>query len=207
VPTSEACWFCIVGLHDECIAMTFNAEREIQLQCCCYEHKGDDAEAYVKGLPGRPLSDPEDITDILSTGRKRAEQAAPILNGMECEWARLRFAGGGVQPIMGCRGNLIWNARANKDIPTGHYRGERHHGPDKNVLNNTPGVNLHRVCSICHKRWHAANDEFYQGERPTADVPWTPVAPEDRTVQRHDPITEWEPEEYAAWLLDNKYAA
>lgn len=36
----------------------------------------------------------------------------------------------------------------------------RHHGPDKNTLNNDTG-NVHRICHQCHNRWHARNDEGY----------------------------------------------
>jgi hypothetical protein len=33
------------------------------------------------------------------------------------------------------------------------------------------------------------NNEFYPGERPPADTPWLPVAPEGLTVHEHDPNT------------------
>jgi len=36
----------------------------------------------------------------------------------------------------------------------------RHHGPDKNTLNNEKG-NVHRICHSCHNRWHTLNDEDY----------------------------------------------
>jgi len=56
---------------------------------------------------GRPMAEPSDITDITSTGRKRAAMMYPIFKDMKCEWSGLRFAGGGVEPIIGCSGNII----------------------------------------------------------------------------------------------------
>lgn len=120
----------------------------------------DDIKDVVTKSVGRPQSDPSQMEDALSSGRKRAAEIAPIPVGMVCEWACLRYAGGGVEPIKGCVGNPATN---------------RHHGPDKNTLNNELGVNLHRICAHCHNRWHATNDKYYQGERPKDDTPWLPV--------------------------------
>ena len=107
--------------------------------------------------------------DPISTGRKRAAEMYPINPGMACEWANLKNAGGGVVPIVGCIG------RAATD---------RHHGPDKNTMNNAEG-NVHRICSFCHNAWHGANDPFY-GERPAPDKPFIPIAGE---IHAHDPHT------------------
>ena len=87
---------------------------------------------------------------------------------MVCEWANLKFAGGGVVPIVGCIG------RAATD---------RHHGPDKNTMNNAPG-NVHRICSYCHNTWHGANDPHY-GERPNQTLPFVPEGP----YEMHDAAT------------------
>lgn len=95
--------------------------------------------------------------DPVSTGRKRAAQMYPIDVGMVCEWAGLKLAGGGVFPIVGCIG------RAASD---------RHHGPDKNTMNNAEG-NVHRICDHCHNTWHAANDPSY-GPRPDHTQPFIP---------------------------------
>jgi len=57
-----------------------------------------------------------------------AAKAAPIKPGSVCEWAWLLQAGGGVVPIMGCPGRPA---------------SDRHHGPDKNTLNNNVG----RTCT------------------------------------------------------------
>lgn len=101
--------------------------------------------------------DIEQYKDPLSTGRKRAAQMYPIEAGMVCEWANLRNAGGGVVPIIGCLGRPA---------------SDRHHGPDKNTMNNAPG-NLHRICDYCHNTWHAYNDPHY-GDRPDHTLPFIP---------------------------------
>ena len=136
---ADRCWACIVGFHDECYAPDLNVEAgEVDdglhwITCCCAKSKVDDAAAFAteKRGVGRPMLDPDEITDPLSTGRKRARMMAPILDGMLCEWAGLKYAGGGVVPIVGCAGNVIVESK-------GSDGGHRHHGPDKNVLNNTP---------------------------------------------------------------------
>lgn len=109
---------------------------------------------------GRPPKDAEDMKDPLSTGRKRAAEILPdhLLETMICEWALLKEAGGGVYPIEGCHGNKAT---------------DRHHGPDKNTLNNQRGVNLHGICSFCHNRWHAKNDPTYIEPRPPGKE-WLP---------------------------------
>jgi hypothetical protein len=133
------------------------------------------AASESRGVVGRPPLEGEDMKNVLATGRKRAEAVAPIWDGMVCEWKGLAAAGGGVLPIVGCPG-----------YPAHH----RHHGPDKSVLNNTVGLNLHRVCDFCHVRWHTANDIFYgpngEADRPPAGLPWVPdveYAPHDRDTQ------------------------
>jgi hypothetical protein len=92
----------------------------------------------------------------------------PIETGMVCEWANLKFAGGGVVPIVGCIG------RAATD---------RHHGPDKNTMNNAPG-NVHRICSFCHNTWHGVNDPSY-GPRPEQTLPFVP----EGAYEAHDAVT------------------
>ena len=122
---------------------------------------GSLGEPDIRRPVGRPPKESgEDMSDVLSTGRKRAVAAAPIGKGMVCEWSRLEKAGGGVEPIAGC---------------PGYPAADVHHGPDKSVLNNEVGVNLHRICKHCHHRWHAANDRYYDGERPENGEAWTPT--------------------------------
>ena len=142
-------------------------------------------EAETRGV-GRPMAEPGDITDITSTGRKRAAMLYPIFENMKCEWAGLKFAGGGVEPIIGCDNHIIQPTK-------GPDKGDRHHGPDKNVINNSPG-NVHRICSSCHNRWHAKNNKYY-GDRPAPDQPFLPK--EDYDWKPHDPETQATPEEIA----------
>lgn len=108
---------------------------------------------------GAPVKMGDEMVDVLSTGRKRAVEIAIIEKGMVCEWALLKEAGGGAYPIQGCPGNPA------KDV---------HHGPDKSVLNNDLGTNLHRICKSCHNRWHAANNKTYINPRPEAGAEWRP---------------------------------
>jgi len=101
--------------------------------------------------------DISEYKDPISTGRKRAAAMYPIAAGQVCEWANLKAAGGGVVPITGC---------------VGRPASDRHHGPDKNTMNNAPG-NLHRICDHCHNTWHAVNDPYY-GDRPDHTLPFIP---------------------------------
>jgi hypothetical protein len=110
--------------------------------------------------------------DPVSTGRKRAAEMYPITSGMACEWAYLKQAGGGFVPIFGCIG------RAATD---------RHHGPDKNTMNNAKG-NVHRICAFCHNTWHGANDKFY-GTRPAHTLPFVPTGKMGEEWADHDGVT------------------
>jgi hypothetical protein len=85
------------------------------------------------------------LRDQQSTGRKRAAAMYPLDRDANCEWQMQKNCGGGKSPIVGC---LEGKQEA------------RHHGPDKNTLNNETG-NVHRICHVCHNRWHARNDEGY----------------------------------------------
>jgi hypothetical protein len=136
-------------------------------KCCCSVLIVEE-ESQVTRIG--PVKEAVDITDVQSTGRKRAAVMYPIEEGMICEWAYLKYAGGGVVPIVGCLNNPAT---------------DRHHGPDKNTLNNSPS-NVHRICAYCHNYWHAKNDEFY-GERPSGTEPFIPLDGNDWRV--HDPET------------------
>lgn len=178
----SVCWACVVALHDECLDV--RVDENADLRCCCFGREPSNP-VGTKEI-GRPESNPEDITDVLSTGRKRAATMYPIYNGMVCEWAGLAFAGGGIEPIVGCAGNLLYNER-------GKYA--RHHGPDKNTLENTPN-NVHRICEFCHNRWHAANNGYY-GERPLNGQPYLPD-PKYGVCLDHDKVTKATDEEIEA---------
>jgi hypothetical protein len=100
---------------------------------------GEEKEEYAT------YKDDSTLRDQQSTGRKRAARWYPLDENKLCEWAHKKNCGGGRFPITGCLGNL---------------QQARHHGPDKNTLNNEGG-NVHRICHTCHNRWHILNDEGY----------------------------------------------
>jgi hypothetical protein len=205
VKLEDVCTFCRQGFHNDCdefwVTVSERSNDFEWVSCCC--GGGFDSYTYLKekelssfkgggwNYVGGPKEDepidtyidnysgsksPEDYTDPLSSGRKMAAKVAPIAAGLVCEWAWLAKAGGGIVPIMGCPGRPA---------------SDRHHGPDKNTLNNNLGTNLHRICDWCHNQWHAKNDPGY-GPRPTKDdgsvdasVPFAP----DGDYVEHDPVT------------------
>lgn len=93
----------------------------------------------------RTYKDDSALKDQQSTGRKRAAKMYPLDLLAECEWKMKKNCGGGEHPITGC---------------TDGKQEARHHGPEKNTLNNDKG-NVHRICHTCHNRWHTLNDEDY----------------------------------------------
>lgn len=145
---------------------------------CGFTYKEDSG--FSTSSPGAPLKLGESMKDVLSTGRKRAALEAPIEEGTICEWATLKYAGGGVKPIVGCAGN---------------FASDRHHGPNKSTLENTPGINLHRICDHCHNRWHTANDQYYGKERPANGADWLPI---NEPYNEHDGQTLADPAEINA---------
>ena len=169
----DPCFACRAGFHHEChVWWHWDSE-----SCCCggeikftatgeIKHDGEDSSdsgdrqvdnGYIQdGYEAN--KDLSEYKDPVSTGRKRAAEMYPIAAGMVCEWAGLAKAGGGVVPIVGC---------------VGRPASDRHHGPDKNTMNNAPG-NLHRICDYCHNTWHALNDPHY-GERPPHTQPFIPT--------------------------------
>ena len=136
------------------------------MTCCCSNLIDEQPQLVSPGGNKAAI----DITDVQSTGRKRAALLFPIEEGMICEWSYLKFAGGGVVPIIGCMDNPAT---------------DRHHGPDKNTLNNKP-ENVHRICATDHNRWHQLNDQFY-GQRPSGTEPFIPLDGYQWTI--HDPNT------------------
>lgn len=168
-----ACVNCGDGLHWECVNVTDG-------DCCCKmvgdivgqavanapiqyiegswhtEDLDDDEPRYVSRTYKREGT----LKDQQSTGRKRAAKLYPLSSDAPCEWQKLKFAGGGPKPIVGC---IDGKQQA------------RHHGPDKNTLNNDPG-NVHRICHKCHNRWHTENDQLYEADSAAV-------------TNRHDPDT------------------
>jgi hypothetical protein len=130
---------------------------------------------------GRPFSKDTELLSPTESGRQRAIDIAPIPTGYMCEWSGLLYAGGGIEPIVGCIGNDASN---------------RHHGPSKSTLDNAVGVNLHRICPTCHNRWHSLNDQYY-GERPKDGSAYLPLE-ENGKPKEHDRYTEASPEDIVA---------
>ncbi len=137
------CINCRDGLCWECLAISNGA-------CCCHnpsteapvaEVEEDEDEAYSNRTYKREGT----LKDQQSTGRKRAAKLYPLDPTASCEWRGLKNSGGGPIPIVGCNSGT---------------QQARHHGPDKNTLNNDEG-NVHRICHRCHNRWHTKNDPVY----------------------------------------------
>jgi hypothetical protein len=160
-----------MSMHELCTAWD-------KIPCCC-DGKGFQGETVslrsilTEGAKSTYQKDRALMADPTSTGRKRAAVEIPdteLNAGKICEWSGLLFAGGGVEPIVGCSGRIA---------------SDRHHGPDKCVLNNVRGINLWAICDWCHNRWHAMNDKYYvpvgwksaklDGDpRPKGGDPWLP---------------------------------
>lgn len=166
---------CSFDIHLEC-------ENPVVLednfyQCCCH----GTTKAVVIEPSGEGYKEGDEMKDVLSTGRKRA--AAKVLptiseSGTVCEWANLKYAGGGAVPIVGCKGNVIFPKKGANSVNV-------HHGPDKSVLNNDRETNLHAICATCHNRWHEINDPYY-GIRPEAGQPFLPL---EKVCLPHDKET------------------
>lgn len=143
------CPCCGRGFHDEC---------HTNCEDC---HPVNLEEESIAASIGGKVKDPENVTDRHSTGRKRAAYLYPIFKEKPCEWRGKKNCGGGLHPIVGCiKGS----------------QQHRHHGPVKDTLRNEEG-NVHRICSTCHARWHAKNDESYTEE----EFAKHPHNPEDAT--------------------------
>jgi hypothetical protein len=174
-----ACFPCSVGLYGECMNLQ-PIEGDLDHFLPCYNKQvATVTESSTRG-PGRPVKELGEDGDtpkrILDRGRKRAAMLYPLVEGMVCQWAGLRYAGGGVETIIGCRGNVL---------EAGQNRHARHHGPNKSVVFNDQG-NVHLICPTCHNRWHTLNDPYY-GERPDAGKPFVPVGYD---MLEHDPTTQ-----------------
>lgn len=133
-----ACTSCGRGFHSEC-----------DIGCKECHEEGERLANSIReiGVKRRPLLPDHLVTDVISTGRKRAASMYKIDNTLPCEWRGLKNCGGGI-PIYGCINGFM------QDI---------HHGPDKNTLNNER-ENIHLICKKCHKRWHFTNDSVYVRE-------------------------------------------
>lgn len=182
------CYGCIVGFHEECNKPAPLDSLEGYYKCCCWGNSTEaEAVAGGFGVHKRTPKDAEEIRDQTSTGRKRAVAAMEDWgrgkDGVSCEWAFLRNAGGGAVPIVGCAGTTIRAVKRTENLPQGESPRHIHHGPDKSTLNNTE-LNLHAICASCHGRWHAMNDPYYAKDRPEGGQPFVPVGRENLP---HDP--------------------
>jgi hypothetical protein len=134
-----ACTSCGRGFHWECGD-----------PCCCSQDvkvidEVEEDDESPRGRRSTTYKRDSNLKDQQSTGRKRAAVLYPLDETAPCEWQGLKFAGGSRFPIVGCASGT---------------QQARHHGPDKNTLNNEEG-NVHRICHRCHNRWHTKNDIGY----------------------------------------------
>jgi hypothetical protein len=164
------CWFAWDTETVSCGEVKFDAAGNVVLKEDFIDEESGEVDGGYLGDTHTGSKSLSSYADPISTGRKMAAQAAPISAGLVCEWAGLANAGGGVVPIVGC---------------IGRPASDRHHGPDKNTMNNAVGTNLHRICDHCHNTWHALNDPHY-GERPDHTKPFLPLSGD---YLPHDPKT------------------
>lgn len=149
------CVACLRGFCNECGI--------VSVPCDC-THSGvvDGGVDNEPGLLTYSQSKPEPkrrekhdnaLKDPHSTGRKRAARQYPLDPDGDCEWKDAspeNPMGGGLFPVtVGCV----------------KQQAARHHGPDKNTLNNDEG-NVHRICHWHHNMWHRANDPEYDPSNP-----------------------------------------
>lgn len=135
-----SCIYCNADMHFICV------EEALEGKNCCCEGEGFVGEPIKQLLStrrGRPhITDGSKLADVLTTGRHRAAVRISkeyLAAQHVCSWAGLAAAGGGVVPIIGCPGNIAT---------------DRHHGPNKSVLDNDDnyvdfGHNLHAICRYC----------------------------------------------------------
>ena len=226
------CPACSASLHEECYGTLAEGLSGIAGDECCCSAAAEAIHISSSGFTGDDGGSPESpldfqarlsahyaddsdvgekeawqkddlsVRDIESTGRKRAVRLFPITDGMVCEWAGLKNAGGGVKPLVGCRGNKLSASKEVREV-SGFKSAAVHHGPDKDTLNNNPG-NVHRICQFCHNRWHTLNDEYYPDKRPDTG----PFIPLNGELIPHDPDTQAEETDYfvtdAYWNMPKK---
>lgn len=133
-----------IGLDHECRSVDCSGHSQSDLSDPILDDSSD-IDLEEEETERRTYGDDSNLRDQQSTGRKRAARWYPLDETALCEWAMKKNCGGGQNPITGCAMNL---------------QQARHHGPDKNTLNNDKG-NVHRICHTCHNRWHTLNDDGY----------------------------------------------
>jgi hypothetical protein len=170
------CPSCGRGMHQFCLKSDCEICHSVEVKennNGTEELSSEDNWRYKAGRSNRGAGKRDDsLRDQQSTGRKRAAIKYPLDRDSSCEWRGLLYAGGADFPIVGC---LNGKQQA------------RHHGPDKNTLNNDEG-NVHRICHACHNRWHSRNDDGYT---------WGGI------YRPHDPNTKATTEEF--WAAEQKW--
>lgn len=151
----SGCLSCGRGFHDECKKCRRKK---------CHPVATKSGEKVLRGV-GRPLKEPHEQKDPQSTGRKRAATLYPIFEDEPCEWKGQKNCGGGKYPIVGCRAGI---------------QQARHHGPVKDTRHNEPG-NVHRICTLCHNRWHALNNAEYSASE-NSKLPHNPTPATDDDI-------------------------
>lgn len=145
------CTPCLTGVHKFCEEDNCDCTHDLESVEDSEEESED--EDWRRGSqysrkPARHRKRVSTLKDPESTGRKEAARLFPLSREAPCEWAGKVSVGGGQFPINGC------------PISEGCRQQSRHHGPDKNTLNNSED-NVHRIGHKCHNRWHAKNDPDY----------------------------------------------
>lgn len=146
-----ACLDCGRGFHELCQECTCCEDKPItgggdtNSEPPNSSRQNDPKEQIKSGKRNRKLKSDDKLKDPHSTGRKRAAALFPLKSDEPCEWKGKAYCGGGKYPIIGCINGK---------------QEHRHHGPDKNTLNNSP-KNVHRICDDCHNIWHSQNDPTY----------------------------------------------
>jgi len=153
------CPECRRGFHDTCFGdcncdhLPVNATDASETPSSEVTSESD-ADEIVSAIKRQRRNKPDHaVKDQQSTGRKRAAKLYPLDPTKPCEWRNTYGQGGGDVKIYGCKDG---------------FHQARHHGPDKNTLNNEPG-NVHRICHVCHNKWHAKNDPNYDPNKPLKD--------------------------------------
>lgn len=152
------CIPCLQGIPDLCMTGGNCDANSVANNTDGSDDLSNNTEEDYERKPGRIRKRTATLKDPLSTGRKEAARLYPLDKERDCEWAYLEKAGGGKHPIKGCA------VRFGKPNTQTH----RHHGPDKDTMNNEEG-NVHRICAFCHNLWHAANDDDYDPDNVKDD--------------------------------------
>lgn len=142
-----SCFPCLRNLHDACKGGNCSCTHAFGTVTETTDEPEENSSTEATQRVRRNKPDAA-VKDQQSTGRKRAAKLYPLDSEKPCEWRSASSEnpkGGGATPVtFGCDG----------------FQQARHHGPDKNTLNNEEG-NVHRICHVHHNTWHAKNDPDY----------------------------------------------